>query len=248
MVEDVRPHPNADRLRLCTVNDGSAARHNVVCGAPNVAAGRKYPFARVGATLPGGLKIEPRKLRGETSEGMLCSARELGLGQEHDGLLELATAATPGTPLLKALPLADHRLIVDVGPNRPDLLCHKGIARELSVSYSTPFRLPVIPHAGAVDILPSRRGAASGEVGGVEIVIEDVESCPRLPRRPGPRGAGRCLAGMAQTAARSRRRALHQQRRRRHQLGHAGAQSADARVRRGKAAVGKADGASCRRG
>ncbi len=180
MVEEVRPHPNADRLRLCTVNDGDAARHNVVCGASNVAAGRKYPFARVGATLPGGLKIEQRKLRGETSEGMLCSARELGLGQDHDGLLELATAAAPGTPLLKALPLADHRLIVDVGPNRPDLLCHKGVARELSVSYGAPFRLPVIPHAGAVDILPSRRGGPTGEVGGVEIVIEDIESCPRF--------------------------------------------------------------------
>lgn len=180
LVEEVRPHPNADRLRLCTVNDGAAERHSVVCGAPNVTAGRKYPFARVGATLPGGLMIEPRKLRGEASDGMLCSARELGLGQEHDGILELVTAATPGTPLLKALPLADHRLVVDVGPNRPDLLCHKGIVRELSASYGTPFRLPVIPHAGAVDISPSRRGGASGEVGGVEIVIEDTESCPRF--------------------------------------------------------------------
>ena len=130
-----------------------------MCGAPNVTAGHKYPFARLGVTLPGGLKIESRKMRGETSEGMLCSARELGLGQDHEGILDLATAAAPGTPLLKALPLADHRLVVDVGPNRPDLLCHKGIARELSASYSTPFRLPVIPHAAAVDIPPSRRAA-----------------------------------------------------------------------------------------
>jgi phenylalanyl-tRNA synthetase beta chain len=180
LVEDVRPHPNADRLRLCTVNDGAPERHSVVCGAANVTAGHKYPFARLGVTLPGGLKIESRKIRGETSEGMLCSARELGLGQDHEGILDLATSAAPGTPLLKALPLADYRLVVDVGPNRPDLLCHKGIARELSASYSTPFRLPVIPRAPAVDIPPSRRGGTTGQAGNVTITIEDVESCPRF--------------------------------------------------------------------
>ena len=100
---------------------------------------------------------------------MLCSARELGLGQDHEGILDLATSAAPGTPLLKALPLADHRLVVDVGPNRPDLLCHKGIARELSASYGTPFRLPVIPRAAAVDIPPSRRGGTTGQAGNVTI-------------------------------------------------------------------------------
>ncbi len=180
LVEEVRPHPNADRLRLCTVNDGAAARHPVVCGAANVTPGHKYPFARVGATLPGGLKIESRKLRGEPSEGMLCSARELGLGQDHDGILDLATAASPGTPLLKAVPLADYRLVVDVGPNRPDLLCHKGIARELSASYGTPFRLPVIPHAPATEIPAARRSGTSGQAGSVTIVLEDTESCPRF--------------------------------------------------------------------
>ncbi|MEO7986077.1 MAG: phenylalanine--tRNA ligase subunit beta [Gemmatimonadales bacterium] len=180
LVEAVRPHPNADRLSICIVNDGATERHSVVCGAPNVTAGRKYPFARVGATLPGGFTIEERKIRGETSQGMLCSARELGLGQEHDGILELTTAATPGTPLLKALPIDDHRLVVDVGPNRPDLLCHKGIARELSASYGTPFRLPVIPHTGPIGVPPSRRSGATADAGGIEIVIEDVESCPRF--------------------------------------------------------------------
>ena len=106
LVEDVKPHPNADRLRLCLVNDGSAERHHVVCGAPNVTAGVKYPFARVGSTLPGGLKIEKRKIRGEASEGMLCSARELGLGQEHDGILPLDLPdAAPGTSFLAAYPM-----------------------------------------------------------------------------------------------------------------------------------------------
>lgn len=180
LVEEVRPHPNAERLRVCTVNDGLPTRHNVVCGAANVTVGHKYPFARVGATLPGGLTIESRVLRGEPSEGMLCSARELGLGQDHNGILELATAAPPGTPLLKAVPLADHRLVVDVGPNRPDLLGHKGIARELSASYGTSFRLPVIPRATAGDIAPSRRSGTTGQAGTVDIVIDDIDSCPRF--------------------------------------------------------------------
>jgi phenylalanyl-tRNA synthetase beta chain len=167
------------------VNDGSPARLNVVCGAPNVTAGRKYPFARVGTSVPYGkggvpMKIEKAKLRGEPSEGMLCSARELGLGQDHDGILELDTEAAPGTPLLDALPLSDHRLVVDVTPNRPDLLGHKGIARELSASYGTPFRLPTIPGAETIDIPPSRRSALSAETGGVTIAIEDPESCPRF--------------------------------------------------------------------
>jgi phenylalanyl-tRNA synthetase beta chain len=179
-VEEVRPHPNADRLRLCLVNGGTAAPLSVVCGAANVTAGRKYPFAPVGATLPGGLRIEERKLRGETSQGMLCSARELGLGQDGEGLWELQTEAAPGTPLLDALPLSDHRLVIDVGPNRPDLLGHKGIARELSASYGVPFRLPALPGALLIDVPPARRVGPTGVVGGVRAGTEDIEGCPRL--------------------------------------------------------------------
>jgi phenylalanyl-tRNA synthetase beta chain len=180
LVEEVRPHPSADRLRVCLVNGGAGDRLNVVCGAANVTAGRKYPFAPVGATLPGGLRIEKRKLRGETSEGMLCSARELGLGQDGEGIWELETEADPGTPLLDALPLADHRLVIDVGPNRPDLLGHKGIARELAASFDIPFRLPAIPNSLGADVPPVRRIGGSGEVGGVRVGIEDAEGCPRL--------------------------------------------------------------------
>jgi phenylalanyl-tRNA synthetase beta chain len=185
LVEEVRPHPNADRLRVATVNDGTERRLSVVCGAPNVTAGRKYPFARVGATVPHGkggapMKLERAKLRGEPSEGMLCSARELGLGQEHDGILELATDAAPGTPLLDAVPLADYRLVVDVTPNRPDLLGHKGVARELSASYGTPFRLPQIPGGESLDVPSARHAGAGDAVGGLRIAIEDAESCPRF--------------------------------------------------------------------
>ncbi|HEU5304640.1 MAG TPA: phenylalanine--tRNA ligase subunit beta, partial [Gemmatimonadales bacterium] len=179
LVEEVRPHPNADRLRVCRVNDGSAERRSVVCGAPNVEPGRKYPFAPVGATLPGGLRIEKRKMRGEPSEGMLCSTRELGLGQDHEGIWELHTDAAPGTRLLDAIPISDHRLVVDVNPNRPDLLGHKGIARELAASYGVPFRLPVIPGT-APDVPPVRRVGNAGEVGGVRVATEDLEGCPRL--------------------------------------------------------------------
>jgi phenylalanyl-tRNA synthetase beta chain len=179
-VEEVRPHPNADRLRVCLVNGGAAERLNVVCGAANVTAGHKYPFAPVGATLPGGLRIEKRKLRGETSEGMLCSARELGLGQDGEGIWELDTEAAPGTRLLDALPIADHRLVVDVGPNRPDLLGHKGIARELSAAYGVPFRLPPIPSSVGSDMPPVRRLGGAADVAGVHVAVEDPEGCPRL--------------------------------------------------------------------
>jgi phenylalanyl-tRNA synthetase beta chain len=180
LVEEVRPHPNADRLRVCVVNGGNSERLNVVCGAANVTAGRKYPLAPVGSTLPGGLRIEQRKLRGETSQGMLCSARELGLGQDGDGIWELETDAPPGTPLLDALPLADHRLVIDVGPNRPDLLGHKGIARELAASLGVPFRLPQLPSPHLLDVPPVRRLGNTGVVGGVRAGTEDVEGCPRF--------------------------------------------------------------------
>lgn len=181
LVESVRPHPNADRLRLCEVNDGTVERRHVVCGAPNVTEGRKYPFARIGVTLPGGVTLERRKIRGEVSEGMLCSARELGLGQEHDGILELSTAMAPGTALLDALPVADDRLILDVTPNRPDLLGHRGVARELAQSYGVPIRLPEIPGAPAEGLGTLRRvEAARATVGRVTVGTDDPKGCRRF--------------------------------------------------------------------
>ncbi|HEX5634741.1 MAG TPA: phenylalanine--tRNA ligase beta subunit-related protein, partial [Gemmatimonadales bacterium] len=182
LVEEVRPHPNADRLRLCLVNDGGAERRHVVCGAPNVTAGRKYPFAPVGSTLPGGLKLEQRKIRGELSQGMLCSARELEVGLEADGIWELDTDAAPGTRLVDAVPLVDDRLVVDVTPNRPDLLGHKGVARELAASFGVPYRLPAIPGTEAFDIPAIRKpaGEPSASTGGVTITIDDRDGCARF--------------------------------------------------------------------
>jgi phenylalanyl-tRNA synthetase beta chain len=176
IVEQVEPHPNADRLSVCLVQAGSAPVE-VVCGAPNVRAGARYPFAPVGATLPGGLTLERRKIRGVFSNGMLCSARELGLGSEHQGILELHTEAAPGTPLLDALPLADTRLTLDITPNRPDLLSQRGVARELAAHLGGTVRLPPFPGARAAQA--PRRGGDRGTIAGVEVAIEDREGCPR---------------------------------------------------------------------
>jgi phenylalanyl-tRNA synthetase beta chain len=183
-VLEVGPHPDpkATRVRVTRVDDGTGEPLTVVCGAPNVTAGKRYPFARLGTRVPGaqGFTIEARPIRGVVSQGMLCSARELGLGEEHDGILELDTDAAPGTPLLAAVPLGDTRLVVDVTPNRPDLLGHKGIARELSASYGVSFRLPHIPGAEQLDIPPARHTGATDTVAGLRITIEDADACPRF--------------------------------------------------------------------
>jgi phenylalanyl-tRNA synthetase beta chain len=176
LVEEAQPHPNADRLTLCVVNAGGTPVE-VVCGAPNVRAGRKYPFAPVGATLPGGLTLDRRKIRGVFSNGMLCSARELGLGTEHQGILELHTDAAPGTRLLDALPLADTRLELDITPNRPDLLSQRGVARELAARLGATVRLPAFP--GAPTVLAPRRAGSAGRVAGIDVRIDDTAGCPR---------------------------------------------------------------------
>jgi len=177
-VDEVRQHPNADRLRLCTVDAGNGSRVQVVCGAPNVEAGRLYPFAPIGATLPGGFQIRKAKLRGEVSEGMLCSARELGLGRDHEGLMTLHGDWAPGEPFVGALGLDDVRLLVDVTANRPDLLSHVGVARELARGGVAGVVLPAVPggEGGRVEV---REAGASGTVAGVSVEIEDPEACPR---------------------------------------------------------------------
>src|SRR5947207_11322999 len=186
-VLEVRPHPNADRLTLCLVDaGGGGAPLEVVCGAPNVQAGKTYPFAPVGATLPGGLKLERRKIRGVESNGMLCSAKELGLGVDHAGILELDTQAPPGTPFLEAIPVADEQIVIDVSANRPDLLCHKGVARELALSLGATVKLPEIRRAdgqmggrAVTAHQPRRPSAHQGVSDGVEIRVEDHEGAPR---------------------------------------------------------------------
>src|SRR5881396_2858306 len=182
-VLEVRQHPDADRLSLCVVDAGGAAPLEVVCGAPNVQAGKAYPFAPVGARLPGGLVLERRKIRGIESNGMLCSAKELGLGVDHAGILELQTDAPPGTPFLEAVPIADEQIIIDVSANRPDLLCHKGVAREVAASLGATVKLPEIRRADgqmggrAVTAHPPIRPSAV--VDGVTVQLDDPDGAPR---------------------------------------------------------------------
>jgi phenylalanyl-tRNA synthetase beta chain len=179
-VLEVKKHPNADRLTLCVVDaGGTGGPVEVVCGAPNVQAGKVYPFAPVGAVLPGGLKLERRKIRGAESNGMLCSAKELGLGQDSDGILELESAAAPGTRLLDALPIADDQIVLEVYANRPDLLCHRGVARELAAALGSAVKLPAIPGATPLALAPVRRVVREGVTDGVRVVVDDVEGAPR---------------------------------------------------------------------
>jgi phenylalanyl-tRNA synthetase beta chain len=165
------PIEGSDHLNLCQVDDG-AGMHQVVCGAVNYAAGDLVPMARPGAVLPGGKEIKRAKLRGVESEGMLCSARELGLGDDHSGLLHLPREAVPGTPLDALLGLPDTVLEVNVTPNRPDALSHLGIARELSSLTGVPIKPPAprLPHGEVI--------AAAAHVS-----VEDPQRCPRYLAR-----------------------------------------------------------------
>lgn len=130
-VKEIAPHPNADKLRICQVDDGSGELVQVVCGAPNAAAGIKVPMARVGAVLPGDFRIKKGKLRGELSLGMLCSADELGMEQDHDGLLILDESLAVGTDIRDALNLDDNIIEFKLTPNRADCLSVYGVGREV---------------------------------------------------------------------------------------------------------------------
>lgn len=133
-------HPNADRLSLTRVDDGGGELLAVVCGAPNVAQGQKIAFARIGTRLPDGTKIKKGKIRGEVSLGMICSERELGLSEDHTGILVLDDGLAPGTALTDVLPVRDTLLEIDNKSitHRPDLWGHYGFARELAATYDRP--------------------------------------------------------------------------------------------------------------
>jgi len=130
-ITDSKPHPNADRLTVCVVDDGSGTKRQIVCGAKNYRVGDKVPLALPGAELTAGLKIRASKLRGIESEGMLCSAKELGVAEDAAGLLILSSRAKIGTPIRDLFP-PDTILDVEITPNRGDLLSHFGLAREIA--------------------------------------------------------------------------------------------------------------------
>ena len=159
-------HPDADKLRVCQVSNGSET-FQVVCGAPNVRPGLKIPFAMIGAQLPGDFKIKKAKLRGVESNGMLCSAAELQISEENDGLLELAADAPVGEDIRVYLDLDDASIEVDLTPNRGDCLSLAGLAREVGALYNVPVTRPLIP-----SVAP-----AHDEVRPVEILAPTA--CPR---------------------------------------------------------------------
>ncbi len=142
-VKATAPHPNADKLKVCEVDAGTGALLQIVCGAPNVAPGMRVPCALVGAKLPG-LEIRAAKLRGVESSGMLCSARELGLSEDHGGLLALAPDAPIGQDIREYLDMNDVYLTLKMTPNRGDCLSMVGIARDLAAVTGSTLRVPAV--------------------------------------------------------------------------------------------------------
>jgi phenylalanyl-tRNA synthetase beta chain len=166
-VLSVEPHPDADKLRICRVDAGESATLQIVCGAPNVRPGGKYPLAPVGARLPGGITIRRSKLRGVDSYGMLCSARELGMGEDHEGLLELPADSRTGADVSTVLGLDDTVIEIELTPNRGDCLGIEGIAREVGALTRCP---AISPGSGEV--------AASIE-DTLAVEVQAPEGCPR---------------------------------------------------------------------
>src|SRR4051794_6739030 len=148
-IKEAVQHPNADRLRVCQVDVGQGTLLNVVCGAPNARAGIKVPCALVGAELPAGddgkrLQIKLGNLRGVESQGILCSARELQLSEEHSGLLELAADAPVGADVREVLKLDDTLFTLKLTPNLAHALSVFGVARELAALTGAPLNEPAI--------------------------------------------------------------------------------------------------------
>jgi len=172
----VTRHPDADRLSVCQVNDGSGDLVDVVCGAPNVLQGMKSPLARPGVKLPGGLKLRKSKIRGVVSNGMLCSAVELGLGDESDGIIALPEDAPVGEPLVDYLQLPDAVIDLDLTPNRGDCFSVLGIARDVAALTGARLKTTVVET--------------------VKATIEDTHAVELVEPAGCPRFAGRVVRGI----------------------------------------------------
>ena len=170
-VLEYEQHPDADRLRCCQVTTGQAGEvHRIVCGAKNFEQGDKVMVALPGAVLPGDFKIKASKLRGQPSEGMLCSAQELRIGQDHDGILIVAADASLGTPLNELYADGDTVFDLEITPNRVDVLSHIGVARELAAKFDLAVNYPPVN--------ASRQNESSGDplLAGVTVSADQV--CP----------------------------------------------------------------------
>ena len=175
-VAEVSKHPDADKLSLCKVDDGSGELVDVVCGAPNVVRGMKTPFAKPGVTLPNGMKLRKAKIRGVVSNGMLCSAVELGLGDESDGIVSLPQEAQVGSALVDFLNLPDAVIDLDLTPNRGDCFSVIGIARDVSALTGDSLR--------------------DESVAAVDVTIEDKHPVELIEPEGCPRFAGRVIRGI----------------------------------------------------
>ncbi|HWS15813.1 MAG TPA: phenylalanine--tRNA ligase subunit beta, partial [Candidatus Methylomirabilis sp.] len=169
---EMAPHPNAERLSLCKVTDGSTT-FGIVCGAKNMNPGDAVALAKIGARLPNGVEIKKAKIRGQASEGMLCSEQELKLAEASAGIMILPGDTPPGTPLADALGLSDWLLEVEITPNRGDCLSVMGVAREIAAI------------TGERAILPEAK-FREGTVPVSELVsvrVTDADLCPRYSAR-----------------------------------------------------------------
>jgi phenylalanyl-tRNA synthetase beta chain len=173
-VVSAEQHPNADRLRVCSVDDGGPEPRTIVCGAPNVAAGQTVAVARPGAIMPNGEPLGEATLRGVRSSGMILAEDEVGLGPDHSGVIVLDDGPSPGTPLVDALPIQDEVLDLEVSPNRPDCLGVYGVARELHA----------LTGAALAEDPTARDADAHGEdAPSAHVEIADADICLRFTAR-----------------------------------------------------------------
>ncbi len=169
-------HPDADRLTVCQVDDGSGEPRTIVCGAPNVAAGQTVAVALPGAVMPDGTRLGEAKLRGVRSSGMILAEDEVGIGGDHDGIMVLAGDLAAGAPLTDALPIADEVLDLEITPNRPDCLSVYGVAREVHAATGA----PLAQDPTATDAEPAGGDPAESAV---SVEIADPEICLRFTAR-----------------------------------------------------------------
>lgn len=172
-IQSIEPHPNADKLVVCKTTVGTEEPLQIVCGAKNMSVGDKVPTVQVGGMLPGGFTIGKRKMRGLESQGMMCSPRELGLGEDHDGLMILDESLQVGDDIRPLLGLDDVVLEIEVTPNRGDWASMIGVARELAAAYGVPLKTPKI------SLNEDKEKAAPLS----SVTLESADLCPRYVGR-----------------------------------------------------------------
>jgi phenylalanyl-tRNA synthetase beta chain len=172
-VLDARQHPDADRLSVCLVDTGNGEPSQIVCGAPNVAAGQTVAVARPGAVMPDGTPLKVAKLRGQPSNGMILAEDEVSIGTDHDGIMVLPDELVAGTPLAEVLPIATDVLVLEITPNRPDCLGVYGVAREAHAATGAPLEPPPWTHDPG----------SSGDLKLATVTVESPDLCPRFVAR-----------------------------------------------------------------